>query len=75
MIAGVESSPLGATDAGADRDTRIPKCTLRPWCRLYEHSAHLQCDEVPSVKRDVAEPIPALRSPSFTEQLRKANKR
>lgn len=54
---------------------RLKPCTRRTWCTLREHSDDVPCVEVPREKRDIAEPIPSLRSPSFTAQLRKANNR
>lgn len=32
MIEGIDSSELGATDAGAARETRVQLCTRHPWC-------------------------------------------
>ncbi len=37
MIEGVDSSELGATDAGEVRDTRVQLCTRHPWCIETAH--------------------------------------
>ena len=50
-------------------------CQRRAWCVLAAHDDETACVVVPRERRDVADPIPTLRSPSFAVQLRKANDR
>ena len=75
MIAGVDTSHIDPTvDDGADRDRPRP-CARRTWCIRTEHPESERCIEMPrEARRDVTDPLPSLRSPSFTQQLRKANR-
>jgi hypothetical protein len=34
VIEGVDSTELGATDKGADRERHVPPCTTHAWCTL-----------------------------------------
>jgi hypothetical protein len=58
-----------------DPQVRTLPCQRRAWCVLAEHDDETNCVEVPRERREVTDPLPQLRSPSFTAQLRKANSR